>query len=563
MIPAMRSARRGTGKRLWVPLGVGTLGLCALGLCALAGCDGVVHTPVPDQSAERDGRVDGPLRPDLDRVGLPDGPCVPACTNKSCGERDDSCGTPCGSPCDPGCGHCGDGTENCGELGVDCGGEDCAPCPSDCTGPDGATIVHGASKTYYLAKSVPCTHSCEGQARTCDDGVLSGSYAEPSCTVAAPQHEICNNGMDDDCDGAEDCSDSGCSSLWSRDSTGQCVPGCVVSGTCTYGVFEETTLNGMATAVLAAQKLSYANDGTFNFAVISDPHIFASSSSFNSSSLKRVLDALPGASHRIALVVITGDLVDEGTESQLQGYAVEIQKFMASTAIPVFSVPGNHDIGHTTVHDATRIRNYLDHIGDPDYDFAFNGARFLVTNSVNFAIHKTQGGRRSCDAFYEDHGGDREALTNALASYRATNHQDSTTDPSQYRWAILDDQLTFAQAALGKAGTYHFGFTHTPVSGDVTDPNFIDEYNAAQYQAYEDLFATKGGAVFSGHLHVPIDLPLGSGASRARNIILDDCKNSAAWALVRVTPQQATVQRYRCGTTTCWTQVGAPIMLAP
>ncbi|MBI5510933.1 MAG: hypothetical protein HY903_19400 [Deltaproteobacteria bacterium] len=59
-----------------------------------------------------------------------------------------------------------------------------AQAPASCTGPD-ASIPHGESRTYFATASVSYGGSCESEVRVCDNGVLSGSFTQASCTVAA------------------------------------------------------------------------------------------------------------------------------------------------------------------------------------------------------------------------------------------------------------------------------------------------------------------------------------------------------------------------------------------
>lgn len=54
-----------------------------------------------------------------------------------------------------------------------------------CTLPWGSTINHGQSATAFQASSVACGSSCTSQTRTCSNGVLSGSFTSQSCSVAA------------------------------------------------------------------------------------------------------------------------------------------------------------------------------------------------------------------------------------------------------------------------------------------------------------------------------------------------------------------------------------------
>ena len=52
-----------------------------------------------------------------------------------------------------------------------------------CIGPNGATILDGTNATYFQFAIVPIGSSCVSQTRTCNNGVLSGSYLAASCIV--------------------------------------------------------------------------------------------------------------------------------------------------------------------------------------------------------------------------------------------------------------------------------------------------------------------------------------------------------------------------------------------
>jgi hypothetical protein len=62
----------------------------------------------------------------------------------------------------------------------------CAPeAPKDCSA-GGVTVLHGQSKNFFNTASVPFGQSCSSQARTCNNGVLSGTYGFGACTPDAP-----------------------------------------------------------------------------------------------------------------------------------------------------------------------------------------------------------------------------------------------------------------------------------------------------------------------------------------------------------------------------------------
>lgn len=69
-------------------------------------------------------------------------------------------------------------------VSVDAGVDAPAP-PAACALPWGGSIPSGASITAYAASSVPCGGQCLSQTRTCNEGVLSGSYASSSCSAEA------------------------------------------------------------------------------------------------------------------------------------------------------------------------------------------------------------------------------------------------------------------------------------------------------------------------------------------------------------------------------------------
>lgn len=63
-----------------------------------------------------------------------------------------------------------------------CTSSSCANCTLD-----GVTVAHGSSRTFYTSSSVACGSSCSGTSRTCTNGTLSGSssYNKASCTVGS------------------------------------------------------------------------------------------------------------------------------------------------------------------------------------------------------------------------------------------------------------------------------------------------------------------------------------------------------------------------------------------
>jgi hypothetical protein len=55
---------------------------------------------------------------------------------------------------------------------------------ANCSTPWGGLVAHGSSVFAYANSSVPAGGSCSGQTRTCTNGFLSGSGSYATCTVA-------------------------------------------------------------------------------------------------------------------------------------------------------------------------------------------------------------------------------------------------------------------------------------------------------------------------------------------------------------------------------------------
>ena len=67
-----------------------------------------------------------------------------------------------------------------------CSVEDPDEDPVDCTLPWGGTLGHGRSVTAYQASSVAYGGRCNQETRSCDNGTLSGSFTNQNCTVQDP-----------------------------------------------------------------------------------------------------------------------------------------------------------------------------------------------------------------------------------------------------------------------------------------------------------------------------------------------------------------------------------------
>ena len=122
-------------------------------------------------------------------------------TNGSCSvTAGASCASPCGTiahgatctaylnASEPFGGSCTSQTRTCSN-GTLSGSYTNASCSvtagASCSLPWGGSIAHGASTTAYQASSVACGSSCTSETRSCNNGTLSGSYTNSSCSVAA------------------------------------------------------------------------------------------------------------------------------------------------------------------------------------------------------------------------------------------------------------------------------------------------------------------------------------------------------------------------------------------
>lgn len=101
---------------------------------------------------------------------------------------------PCGSACSWEVRLCTNGSLSGSYTNLACGPAACANCPNACN--SGITLLHGQSRTCYQSSSVPCGGSCAAtETRTCNDGSLSGSYANASCTILpCCPNNACDNG---------------------------------------------------------------------------------------------------------------------------------------------------------------------------------------------------------------------------------------------------------------------------------------------------------------------------------------------------------------------------------
>ena len=88
-------------------------------------------------------------------------------------------------------------------------------------------------------------------------------------------------------------------------------------------------------------------------------------------------DLLQIASGKPSFIVATGDLTEFGTTTQLVLYRDLVEEITASTGVPIFSLPGNHDY----IDDEARGlvgTNWLAELGPAYYSFDWGNVHFVV-----------------------------------------------------------------------------------------------------------------------------------------------------------------------------------------
>ena len=156
-------------------------------------------------------------------------------------------------------------------------------------------------------------------------------------------------------------------------------------------------------------------------------------------------------------VVVTGDMVNASkSDSQIQAFKKAIADI--DRKIPVYLLPGNHDISKTT--DQAQLDAYAQNYGADRFSFDHKGCRFIGINSC------------------------------------IIREQNPDLEPAQFKW--LEKRLAGAKDARFKFIFSHYSFF-------LKTPDEADKYSNIPLTLrgkYLDLFHQYGvAAVFAGHLH--------------------------------------------------------------
>ncbi|MEW5918936.1 MAG: metallophosphoesterase [Gemmatimonadota bacterium] len=167
-----------------------------------------------------------------------------------------------------------------------------------------------------------------------------------------------------------------------------------------YGVIFMTQPNGYAVRGPFWRRIEVGREVTFavaplgatpNFTFVhaSDTHIGAESVE-RTRRLKALVDSL-----HPAFLLISGDLVRDALrtpESEARGYYDLLLRELAAFTVPVYTVPGNHEIfgieRHRSLvsptHSLYGRRFYRAMLGPDYYSFQFGGVHFVGLNSVDY-----------------------------------------------------------------------------------------------------------------------------------------------------------------------------------
>lgn len=118
----------------------------------------------------------------------------------------------------------------------------------------------------------------------------------------------------------------------------------------------------------------------FSFIQISDPQLGFLNGNNDYAADSLLLERTVAQINRLkpAFVVVTGDMTNASrNKAQIACYKKVIAK--VSKKIPVYHVPGNHDIGSGSTDD--KLASYIANYGSDHFDFTYDGCKFIGINS--------------------------------------------------------------------------------------------------------------------------------------------------------------------------------------
>lgn len=197
----------------------------------------------------------------------------------------------------------------------------------------------------------------------------------------------------------------------------------------------------------------------FFFIQLSDPQFGFMDANQSYTAEAELMERAVGIINRLRpdFVVVTGDMVN-ASKSTDQVAAFKRSMAGIDRKIPVYVIPGNHDISMTT--DPAQLEAYAKNYGQDRFCFDHKGCRFVGINSC------------------------------------VIREENPDLEPEQYEW--LENKLAEAEDAR-----FRFVFSH--YSFFLKTPDEADKYSNIPLSVrgkYLDLFHRYGvAAVFAGHLH--------------------------------------------------------------
>jgi uncharacterized repeat protein (TIGR01451 family) len=147
--------------------------------------------------------------------------CAGCQSNAECNDNNacttDSCtGGTCQNTFVPGCVPC--------STPADC--VDADPCTQDMCNPPGVCIHPAIPGCVRCSAASQCNDGDSCTTDSCVGGACAHT-AIPGCTPCTPKPEVCDNGIDDDCDGLTDCADPDCASSPACSATAEICNNCI------------------------------------------------------------------------------------------------------------------------------------------------------------------------------------------------------------------------------------------------------------------------------------------------------------------------------------------------